>query len=373
MTLWLVLALMTFAAVFAVLWPLSRQTAELAETDAGADAAVYRDQLDEIERDRRSRRLQPEEADAARAEVARRLITAAGAAHATTDQPARAWRRRAAMVAALIALPLGAVSFYLAIGSPLIPGEPLAMRSGVPTDKRPITALVADVERHLALNPDDARGWEVVAPVYMRLGRFDDAVKARRNVLRIGGATAARESDLGEALVAAADGVVTAEAKASFDRSLALDSKDVRARYFLGLAAEQDGRRKDAEKLWQALLAEAPADAAWRGLVEQSLARSAQAPAPGAGPSAEDVTAAEGLSSGERGAMIQGMVSRLAERLEKDGGDVDDWLKLIRAYGVLGENDKARATVVNALKALAADTEKLRRVDDLAKTLRLDE
>ena len=71
--------------------------------------------------------------------------------------------------------------------------------------------------------------------------------------------------------------------------------------------------------------------------------------------------------------MIQGMVSRLAERLEKDGGDVDDWLKLIRAYGVLGENDKAKATVVNARKALAADTEKLRRVDDLAKTLRLDE
>lgn len=371
MTLWLVLALMTFAAIFAVLWPLSRQATQGAEADAGADVAVYRDQLDEIERDRRASRLAPAEAEAARAEVARRLLTAAGAARTASDRPASAWRRRAVMIAALVALPVGAVSFYLAIGSPLIPGEPLAARNGGPADKRPITALVAEVERHLASKPDDARGWEVLAPVYMRLGRFDDAVKARRNVLRIEGATAAREADLGEALVAAADGVVTAEAKASFDRSLALDGKEIRARYFLGLAAEQDGRREDAEKLWQALLAETPAAARWKGLVEQSLARVRRPE--GAGPSAQDVAAAEQLSPDQRNAMVQGMVARLAERLEKDGGDVDDWLKLIRAYGVLGDSAKAKASLASARKALAADADKLRRVDELAKTLRLSE
>ena len=61
---------------------------------------------------------------------------------------------------------------------------------------------MAQVEAHLESNPDDGRGWEVVAPVYLRLGRFEDAVKARRNALRLIGANADREADLGEALIA---------------------------------------------------------------------------------------------------------------------------------------------------------------------------
>jgi cytochrome c-type biogenesis protein CcmH len=372
MTLWFVLALMTVAAIFAVLWPLSRQHANDGPPDVAADLAVYRDQLDEIDRDRASGRLPMAEAEAARTEIARRLLAANAAARGTvTQRPTVAWRRRAAMLVALVALPLGAAGLYLALGSPSLPGEPLAAREAAPTDKRSIGQLVAEVERHLASHPDDGRGWEVVAPVYMRLGRFDDAVKARRNILRLSGESAARQSDLGEALVAAADGVVTAEAKSAFDRSLALDAKDVRARYFLGLAAEQDGRREDAVKRWQGLLADAPEDAGWRGLVEQSIVRASAPSASGAGPSAQDAAAAEGLPANQRNAMIRGMVERLAERLEKEGGDVDDWIKLIRAYGVLGESDKAKATVVSARKALAGDEDKMRRVDEFAKTLGL--
>ena len=83
----------------------------------------------------------------------------------------------------------------------------------------------------------------MIGPVYMRLGRFDDAVKARRNALRLLGATAEREADLGEALTGAANGIVTAEAKEAFERARRPRSRAVKARYFLGLAAEQDGRR----------------------------------------------------------------------------------------------------------------------------------
>ncbi|MGD9845927.1 MAG: tetratricopeptide repeat protein, partial [Variibacter sp.] len=151
----------------------------------------------------------------------------------------------------------------------------------------------------------------------------------------------------------------------------ALDAKDVRARYFLGLAAEQDGRREDAVKRWQGLLADAPADAGWKGLVEQSIARASAPSASGSGPNAQDVAAAEGLPANQRNAMIRGMVERLAERLEKEGGDVDDWIKLIRAYGVLGDSEKAKATVMSARKALAGDEDKMRRVDEFAKTLGL--
>src|ERR1700748_258117 len=127
MTLWLVFALMTAAAIFAVLWPLSRRGG----TSGGSDIAVYRDQLDEIGRDRAAGLIGEAEAEAARVEVSRRLIGAADAAK--TTKPANAasplWRRRATAVAGLVLLPLGAAALYLVLGSPQMPGEPLAPRA----------------------------------------------------------------------------------------------------------------------------------------------------------------------------------------------------------------------------------------------------
>jgi cytochrome c-type biogenesis protein CcmH len=369
MTLWFILALMTAAAVFAVLWPLSRrsQTAKTA-----ADVAVYRDQLDELERDRAAGLIGGVEAEAARVEIARRLIAAADTAQAEEGGlRASQGRRRAAMLAGLIALPLGVVSLYLAIGSPQLPGAPLSARLATPPETRSIDTLVAQVEAHLERNPNDGRGWEVIAPVYLRLGRFEDAVKARRNALRLNGATAAREGDLGEALVAVSNGVVTADAKAAFERARSHDAKDIKARYFLALAAEQDGRRDEAAGLFRDLLTDAPPDAPWAEAVRRSLARVDPAAANSPGPTAEDVAAADKMAPEDRNAMVRGMVDRLATRLKQDSADLDGWLRLVRAYTVLGEPDKAKAAAADARSALASDPDKLRRVEELAKTLGL--
>jgi len=293
-------------------------------------------------------------------------------------------RRRVAALAALILLPLGAASLYLSLGSPELTNQPLEARRALPPGQSPIMELVARVEAHLEQNPEDGRGWEVLAPVYMRLGRYDDAVRARRNVLRLLGPTAGREADLGEAITGAQNGIVTAEAKAAFDRAVGLDPGDVRARYFLGLAAEQDGRPKEAAEVWRKLLAEASSDAAWADFVRQSLARvdpaaagsqpgpSDSASASQPGPSADDVAAASEMSPEQRTTMVRGMVSRLAERLKQDGGDVEGWLRLLRAYMVLGDKEQARAAAGDARRALASDPEKLRRVDDLIKGLGLE-
>jgi cytochrome c-type biogenesis protein CcmH len=282
-------------------------------------------------------------------------------------------------VLALVALPLGSAGIYLALGSPTVPGQPRAARLAAPPDQRSIDTLVAQVEAHLERNPNDGRGWEVVAPVYIRLGRYADAVKAHRNVLAFNPETSERRSALGEALVAAAQGIVTAEASAAFERAVALDPQNAKARFYLGLAAEQDGRQADAAQRWRALIAAAPPDAPWRELVRTALARVDPAAAqefaalPAApGPSAADVLAAGELSPDQRQAMVRGMVDRLAERLRADGSDLDGWLRLMRAYMVLGERDKARAAASDARRALAGDPDKLRRIDDAAKGLDLD-
>lgn len=371
MALWLLFALMTAAAIFAVLWPLARSRAGR----SGSDVEVYRDQIDEIARDRAAGRIGEAEAESARVEVSRRLIAAADAAQTqATPATGSTVRRRAIAVAVLIAVPVTAAAFYLTLGSPNLPAQPIASRVTPPPQNQSLDSLVAQVESHLEKNPEDGRGWEVVGPVYMRFSRFDDAVKARRNSLRLNGPSAEREADLGESLMAAANGVVTDEAKSAFDRALKLDAKQPKARFFLGVAAYQDGNRAAAAAVWREIINDSPPNSPWIGVVRDALARVEDAPpaAQAPGPSAEDVAVAEKMTPADRTAMVRGMVERLAERLKQDGSDVDGWLRLVRAYTVLGDRDRALSAAGDARKAIGHDADKLRRLDALVKELRLE-
>jgi cytochrome c-type biogenesis protein CcmH len=372
MTLWFVIALMTAAAIFAVLWPLGQG----ANTQAGSELAVYRDQLDEIERDFAAGLIRAAEADAARVEISRRLIAAADAAEFTYALPIGSplWRRRALTVGAVVLLPIIAAAFYLALGSPQLPGQPLADRVDEARQGRSIASLVSQAEAHLERNPDDIRGYEVLAPIYLRMGRVADAVSAQRKLLTLGGENAGRQSDLGEALVAAANGVVTAEAKSVFERALALDPEELKARFYIGLAAEQDGDRAKAAEIWRALAKNAPANAPWVPMVREALAR-VDAQSPGntvPGPTADDIAVAGVMSEKDRGDMIRNMVARLADRLKENGSDVEGWQRLLRAYLVLGEREKAISAAHAAKRALADDADKLRRIDDTIKNLGLE-
>ncbi|WFU70148.1 c-type cytochrome biogenesis protein CcmI [Bradyrhizobium sp. CB2312] len=374
MTLWFVFALMTVAAIFAVLLPLGRsgRAQDQGSQNQGSEVAVYKDQLAEVERDLAAGLIAAPEAEAARIEISRRLLAAAGSEPALAPKSNLKWRRAAAVLA-LAGLPLVAIGVYMPLGSPLLRDFPLAQRergtgSGM---AQSLENLVVQVEQHLEKNPTDGRGWNVLAPVLERLGRFDDAVRAYRNSITYNGESAERRSDLGEAIAAAASGVVTAEAKSEFERAHALNADDPKANYFLGLAAEQDGRKDDAANIWRALLAKAPADAPWRPLVQTSLARV------GGGStmptlSDETIAASKDMNEGDRNAMIRGMVERLATRLKQNGDDVEGWLRLVRAYLVMGDRDKAKGASTDARQAVANDAERLRQLNEGLKTLGLD-
>lgn len=366
MTLWFVFALMTLAAILAVLWPLSRRAPAKA---GGNEATVYKDQLTEIDRDVAAGLIGVAEADAARTEIGRRLLNAVDDER---DRPAQSnvRLRRSAAVLALVGLPLVAAAFYLSLGSPQLPDFPLAARDKVASVNQPLRDLVAQVEAHLEKNPTDGRGWNVLAPVLVRLGRYDDAVRAFRNSITYNGDSAERRSDLGEALAGAAGGVVTAEAKAEFERAVALNADEAKANYFLGIAAEQDGRNSDAASIWRSMLAMAPADAPWRSLVQAALVRVGGTAAPPLSDGA--MASAKDMNEADRGTMIRGMVDRLATRLKQNGDDVEGWLRLVRAYMVMGERDKAAGAVTDARQAVANDAERLRQLNEGLKNLGLD-
>jgi cytochrome c-type biogenesis protein CcmH len=370
MTLWFVFALMTVAAIFAVLWPLGRGARA---ENQGSEVAVYKDQLAEIERDLAAGLIAAPEAEAARVEISRRLLAAAASEPVSEPKSSLRWRRAAAVLA-LVGLPLVAIGIYMPLGSPLLRDFPLAQRergsgSGM---AQSLENLVVQVEQHLEKNPTDGRGWNVLAPVLERLGRFDDAVRAYRSSITYNGESAERRADLGEAIAAAANGVVTAEAKTEFERAQALNADDPKANYFLGLAAEQDGRKDDAANIWRALLAKAPADAPWRPLVQTSLARVGGGGATMPALSDETIAASKDMNAGDRNAMVRGMVERLATRLKQNGDDVEGWLRLVRAYLVMGDRDKAVGASSDARQAVANDAARLKQLNEGLKTLGLD-
>jgi cytochrome c-type biogenesis protein CcmH len=366
MTLWFVLAMMTAVAAFAVLWPLGRGVEAQRE---GSEANVYKDQLAEVDRDAATGLIGAQEASAARVEIGRRLLASADAERASPMTSRRGVRRGLA-VFALIGLPVLAFAMYLPLGSPMLGDDPLAGRKPAVSASQPLDNLVAQVEAHLEKNPTDGRGWTVLAPVLAKTGRFDDAARAYRNAINYAGETADRRADLGEVLVMAAGGVVTDDAKTEFERAVKLNPDEAKARYFVGLAAEQDGRPKDAAAIWRTMLEKAPADAPWRPMLQSELARLDGAAMPALPDGA--AASAQNMSEADRSAMIQGMVAKLAAKLKQNGDDVEGWLRLVRAYMVLGDTDKAKGAQTEARQAVSGNAERLKQLNDGLKSLGLD-
>ena len=371
---WFIFALMTGLAVLALLWPMSRRPALAVpegEARIATETGFYRDQLREIDRDAARGLLAAPEAEAARAEAARRLLRASrdpGRTAGAVGEPALR-RRRAASAFALSTVPLVALLVYGIYGSPDLPARPQADRlAHAKAAGNDLAAAVAQIEAHLAKAPEDGRGWAVLAPVYLRVGRVEDAIKAYENSLRILGDDAGWLADYGEALVAADDGVVSAKSRDAFERALRQDPKAIKPQFYLARAAEQDGDRDKARARYAALVAASPAEAPWLPMVRESLARlDGTAPPPAAQPATRSAPA---MSEEQRG-MVRGMVEGLAQRLAEKGGTGEEWARLVRSYGVLGERAKAEETLAKARGALGSDPAKVGPVEEVAQEMGL--
>ncbi|MBX3568771.1 MAG: c-type cytochrome biogenesis protein CcmI [Rhizobiaceae bacterium] len=354
----IVAALLTVGASLAVLLPLTKQVSRVATADAH-DIEVYRDQLQELERDAGRGLIAPAEAVEARTEIARRLLRISAGGDTQADRHGSPLAARAVGVAAVLAVPLVSWGLYATLGSPTLPDAPLSARLAENPKDQSIDELVARAEAHLAGNPEDGRGWDVLAPIYARMQRQQDAVAAYRHAIRLLGDSAERQAGLGEALAGMAAGLVTAEASAALRRAIELDPANSKARFFLAVAMAQDGRLAEAKAAWQAMAAALPENDAWRGAAENAVAEAdrrlaaaspAQQPAPG--PTQQDIDAAAELSSQDRTAMIETMVAGLDARLRENPQDEEGWARLIRSYVVLGKSDEAGDALKRGVAAL---------------------
>ncbi|WP_432444456.1 c-type cytochrome biogenesis protein CcmI [Rhizobium leguminosarum] len=390
MLFWILVAVMTAALAVILLYPLLRG-AKAAENIRAGEAAVYRDQLRELDRDLNGGLITPEEADYARAEIGRRLIAVSADEPAETPKPARHHRFTEAFV--LLLLPVLGLCLYLTTGRPDLPSQPLEARLENPGND--VAVLITKAERHLAEKPDDGKGWDVLAPIYFRTMRVNDAQLAYRNAIRLLGPSPVRLDGLAETLMAASDGVVTEEARQVLEQSLTLEPDNPRARFYIALSMEQAGRPDEARQAFEALAKQSPDDAPWLPLVNEHIAMNggakpganpaapgANPAAPGAGPAApgagsaapgnptqQDVAAAETMSAGDRQQMIRGMVESLDAKLNEDPNNFEGWMRLVRSYAVLNDKDRAAGALKRGLAAFPPPGEQGRQLLALAREL----
>jgi cytochrome c-type biogenesis protein CcmH len=293
-----------------------------------------------------------------------------------TAAPAVAPRRSAALAIVwflCLLIPVVGSVFYDRMGRPMDADQPLAERMA--SNDPDINILIAKAETHLDANPRDGKGWEVLAPIYMRQMRAADAAKAWKNVITYLGPTAERYSNLGEALAADQSGQVGDDAVDAFKKAIALDAKDPRSRFYLALADAQAGKFDEALAAFNALLKDSPADAPWVDIVNVQLervtaARENRDKAPGH-PNAADVEAAAGLNDQDRTQMIRTMVETLDARLTDDPANFEGWQRLIRSYVVLNDRDKALDALKRGLAAFPPGSDNGKALLSLAKEVGL--
>ncbi len=368
MIFWIIAVLMMLAVAVALLLPALRHGT--GDTDAAEfDLEVYRHQLLQLDADKAAGLIGGKEADAARAEISRRMLDADARRGRTPSgkRPMPASRWIAAATAAVV--PLGAILLYADWGAPGVPGHPFVERSQQASQQTTeLRARITKLRKNLEQNPENLEGWVLLATSLAALRDYDRASKAYEMALGLDAGNAGLVAAYGETLVLANNGVVTPAARAAFDSALEKSAGEPRARFYLAIAEEQAGNNRAALDRWLALLKDSPPTAPWAKVARQRAINAAQAagiepdsiiPPPAAaqkppGPSGGDVAAAQSMSPEDRAAMIEGMVAKLAGRLKEEPDDLEGWMRLGRAYTVLNRHGEAKDAMANAAR-LAPD------------------
>jgi len=386
---WGLAAAMVVMVVALMVLALRRDEAQVVPA-AEFDLRVYRDQLRDIERDLERGVIGPDEAERLRVEIGRRILAADQAAR--TEGAQISGPRGMLVTGGLVLALLGAtLATYVGVGRPGASDLPLALRLAeadaarrtrdsqdiaeaamlravpAPTDPQH-AALIQQLREIVAQRPDDLQGHQLLMRNEAALGNYAAAWRAQERVVTLrGGAVDVDEIALqADLMIRAAGGFVSPEAEQVLARALQMDPRHRQTRYFTGLMFLQNDRPDRTFQVWSQLWTDSRAGDPWAPFLERQLPdvaflagehRYEMPPLRGAepGPDAAALEAAQDMSPEERSQMVRGMVDGLAARLATDGGPAADWARLIRALGVLGETERARAILAEAQQVFASN------------------
>ena len=336
MIFWSIAIAVTAIACAALFYAAAGRTVNATGPESADPNSHFRTLLAGIETDLASGKLDEEQANAARGELAREMLRLKNDA---TERP-KAELGRGPVLAGLGAIAAISLGLYGFLGSPDMPAWPLAERPEIAAQNISLADAILQIEARLAQAPDDLRGWTVIAPAYVETGRYADAAEAYRRVIALSEATPDLQTNLAEALLLAAGGAGSDEAVELLRAAAAGDPAHVRSRLYLAAELMRAEDYPAAAEYWQQALDLAEGDEAWLSAARQGLA----------------VARADGVdnSARDQAEMIQSMVGGLAERLASEGGSVEEWMQLVQSYVVLGELDDAQAAYDAAVRAYPA-------------------
>jgi len=394
MIFWIICGVLALVVAGIVTAPLWRGVSDVSEDP---DVAFYRAQLEELDRDVERGTIDAAEAERSRIEVQRRLLAAdARVMQTARSTPSPVLAGGIALV--LVALGLGAYWQLGAIGYPDLPLRARLAQSDEMRLNRPdqaalqaaalppvapdvpadYLASVETLRKLVPTRPEDLKGWELLAYHEAQLREFPAAIEAQARVMALKGDAVTLDDKrlMVDLMVTAADGLISPEAEVIVREMLAEAPDDQAALYYMGALYYQTDRADVALRLWKPIVAEGDPQsfyvAAARSQIEDAAFRAGDEnyTLPGVrGPNASDIANASGMSDGDRQDMIRGMVSQLATRLADEGGPASEWARLIGAYGVLGEVDKATEIWLEASDVFAGSVgamETLRAAADAA-------
>jgi len=349
MLFWLLAVTITVIACAALYYASLGRTVNAAGPAGAANDSHFRLQLSEIEADTAAGRLAAGEAVAAKAELAREMLRLRR--DSTAGQGRQAPLARVLLPLSTAAVVLIAFGTYYWLGSPNLPAQPLAGRVASTVNDMKLDDAIKAVEARLAAHPDDVKGWTVLAPVYMQTNQFAKAAEAFRHILELAPATADGEANLAEALMMQNNGEATGEAGDALRKAVALDPKHVRSRFYLAAEATRVKDYASAVQQWTDLIALGQDGDAWLDTAKQGLA-AAEAGRDGKPlPQVATPPATAPAQAPVDNATILTMVNGLADRLNKQGGTLEEWTRLVRSEIVLGDLAKAQGFYDSARKA----------------------
>lgn len=335
MLFWLIAIAVTAIACAALYYAAGWRAVNAASPEMDDANSHFRLVLAGIDADLAAGKLGEAEATAAKGELAREILRLKSeAGRAVGTGPAFG---RLAVLGSLTAVIALAFGIYAWLGNPYLPSQPLAGRIDVAAQEIDLESAIARIESQLTAEPGDLRGWTVIAPAYVEMGRYADAARAYRRIIELSGATPDLQTSLAEALLLGGGDAAADDAIVLLREATAADAGHVMSRLYLASVLTGVERYQEAIPVWNEVLALAKGDEPWLASARQGLAV------------AQNDGAVQ--TNDQEAEMIGQMVSGLAERLAANGGSIEEWTQLVRAYLVLGDTERAQAAFDDAVAA----------------------
>ena len=358
-------ALITLLVVAWLVRPLLRKPIGNGISSEKLNAAIHRDQLRALEADLARDVISQQDFETTRDELQLRLLDDTESFEASPKNKKKSfWTAKRTSVAVGLSLPVLALGLYLQLGTP----EAINPVAAGNANNEQLVQMVDTLAARLKDNPNDSKGWAMLARSYKALGRFDEAQQAFEKAGDFVKTDPELLIDHADLLGVLAGNSLVGKPQQMIEEALRMNPLHPMSLMMAGVASYQGGNYQQAVTYWEKLLGLLQPDSPDAQQVQANIndARAKGGLSAGASNALPPVPA--GAAAGMTPEMINQMVDRLAARLKDNPDDLAGWARLARAYKVQNRLDEAIAAYAKTGKLLNTDPDLLTQYADALAT-----